>query len=81
MAFTAASFNRIANGSMKVFAYSSADAIATIVASGYFNDVYQELAQGDLILVAGGVGGTETADLLVVNSATGATTVTVANGT
>lgn len=78
MAFAIADVNRIANGSMKVFAYKSADAIGTIVASGYFDDIYAELSQGDMILVASGVGGTEAADVLVVSSATGATTVTTA---
>lgn len=56
--------------------YTDGDATSAIVASGYFNSAYAELKQGDMILVAAATG-TE-ADLLVVSSATAATTVTTA---
>ncbi|ANS04056.1 hypothetical protein [uncultured Mediterranean phage uvDeep-CGR2-KM21-C368] len=58
--------------------YTDGDATSAIVASGYFNSSYSEFKQGDMILVAAGVGGTMESDLLVVSSATGATTVTTA---
>ena len=81
MALTQTNLNRIANGSCKVFSYISTEAIATVAGSGYFNDITEELSNGDIIIASCGAGGTETVDLLVVNSATGAATVTVANGT
>ena len=56
--------------------YTDGAATSTIVGSGYFNSAYAELKQGDMILVAAGVGGTMESDLIVVTSATGATTVT-----
>ena len=58
--------------------YTDRDATSSIVGSGYFNSAYAELKQGDMILVAAGVGGTMESDLIVVSSATGATTVTTA---
>ena len=42
---------------------------------------YDALKQNDLILVVGATGGTRTADLIVVSSATAAATVTTINGT
>ena len=54
--------------------YTDGDATSSIVASGYFNSAYAELKQGDMILVAAASGAE--ADLLVVSSATAATTVT-----
>jgi hypothetical protein len=64
-----------------VFLYKTADAIATVIASGYFNSKYAELALGDVILCVSSNGGTIAVDLLVVSSATAATTVTTTNGT
>ena len=51
--------------------YTDGDATSSIVGSGYFNSAYAELKQGDMILVAAGVGGTMESDLIVVSSATG----------
>ena len=56
--------------------YTDGDATSSIVGSGYFNSAYAELKQGDMILVAAQDGAE--ADLIVVSSATGATTVTTA---
>jgi fructoselysine-6-P-deglycase FrlB-like protein len=61
--------------------YKSTDAVTTIVASGYFNNATNELKEHDVILVVGATGGTETVDVAVVTSATGAATVTTTNGT
>lgn len=54
--------------------YAGADAIATVTASGYFNAVTDQLRQGDVIIVIGAA--YTTIDLIFVNSATGAATVT-----
>ena len=61
--------------------YDSADAIGTIIGSGYFNTATAELKQNDVIIAVGSTGGTRTVDMIVVSSATGATTVTTINGT
>ena len=70
-----------AGGAMSVFLYDSADAIGTIVASGYFNSATNELKQNDVIIAVGSTGCTRTVDMLVVSSATGESTVTTINGT
>lgn len=57
---------------------STADAVAAVAASGYFNLATNELKQNDVIIfvdVGAGV------DVLTVTSATGAATVTTVNGT
>jgi hypothetical protein len=56
--------------------YKTPDAVATVVASGYFNNATNELKQGDMVFAVTGVGGTLASRLLLVNSATGAATVT-----
>ena len=64
-----------------VFAYKTADALATVIASGYFNAIAADLNQGDQIIASTSIGGTVLVDVLVVTSATGAATVTTTNGT
>ena len=81
MAFARSGFTKIAGGARQVHYYSSADAILTISGSGYFNDATNDLKQNDIILAIGSTGGTQTVDMLVVSSATGAATVTTINGT
>ena len=81
MAYSATALLKVAGGARGIFYYSSTDALSTIVASGYFNDATNELKEHDIIFVVGSTGGTETVDMVVVTSATGASTVTVANGT
>ena len=81
MAYSASNLRKLAGGGMSVFLYDSADAIGTIVASGYFNSATNELKQNDVIIAVGSTGGTRTVDMLVVSSATGAATVTTINGT
>ena len=51
MAYSASSLKKIAGGSQGIFYYDSADAIGTIVASGYFNSATNELKQNDVIIV------------------------------
>ena len=73
---------KIAEGGINsVWLYVDGDAVGTIAGSGYFNSDYQNLRENDVILCVGAAGGTETVDLLVVTSATGATPVTTTNGT
>tara|TARA_R100001129_G_scaffold27875_1_gene18738 strand:- start:166 stop:417 length:252 start_codon:yes stop_codon:yes gene_type:complete len=73
---------KIAEGGINsVWLYVDGDAVGTIAGSGYFNSDYQNLRENDVILCVGAAGGTETVDVLVVTSATGATTVTTTNGT
>ena len=81
MALTAANLSKVAGGARQVWVYESADAVATIAGSGYFNSVTGNLRQYDVILAIGSTGGTATVDVLIVTSATGAATVTTANGT
>jgi len=81
MAYSASNLKKIAGGATGIFYYDSADAIGTIVASGYFNSATNELKQNDVIIAVGSTGGTRTVDMLVVSSATGAATVTTINGT
>jgi len=82
MALDATNLKKIAGaGDMNVFLYKSTDAISTIVGSGYFNNSTGDLKQFDVILCVGATGGTATVDVVIVSSATAATTVTTTNGT
>ena len=82
MALTSSALKKIAgSGDQNLFIYKSADAVSTIAGSGYFNDVTNDLKQFDVIIAVGATGGTATVDVLIVSSATGATTVTCTNGT
>lgn len=81
MALDATKFNTIHAGAKQIHHYDSADAIATVVASGYFNSITNRLKQFDVIIAVTSTGGTAAVDVLVVTSATGAATVTTTNGT
>ena len=82
MALTSSALKKIAGaGDQNLFVYNSSDAVITIAGSGYFNDVTNDLKQFDIIFAVGATGGTATVDMLIVTSATGATTVTTTNGT
>jgi hypothetical protein len=81
MALDATNLSTVFAGVQQVHVYNSADAVATIAGSGYFNSVTNRLKQFDVIHVVGSTGGTATVDVLVVTSATGAATVTTTNGT
>ena len=67
-------------GGNSVFFYTDGDAIATIAASGYFDLATENLKENDIILCVGLNASTQTVDICVVSSATGAATVTVVNG-
>jgi len=61
----------------QLFLYRTADAIATVSASGYFNNAVEEynLASGDIILAVSGFGALNVLDALVA-SVSGATATT-----
>ena len=67
-----------AGNAPQMWSYTSADAIATVNTSGYFNDAADLLKVGDLIYVYDS--NTPTASLVVVLSNTG-TVVDVSDGT
>jgi len=79
MAFSAANLTRIGGASNgDLWFYSSADAIATVRASGYFNDAANMLSVRDVIIVTDT--NTPTTHLCNVLSNTG-TVVDVSDGT
>ena len=53
-----------------IYTYRTADLIVTVVASGYFNDVYDRLRVGDWIQVASGVGGVPAFNIINVATIT-----------
>ena len=67
-----------AGNAPQMWSYTSADAIATVNTSGYFNDAADVLKVGDLLYVYDS--NTPTASLVVVLSNTG-TVVDVSDGT
>ena len=81
MAYTATSLFKVGGANPGLWIYKTADAHGTVATSGYFNDATNELKEHDVIIVVGATGGSETVDVMVVTSATGAATVTVTNGT
>lgn len=76
MALTATALFKLAGANPGLHIYKTADAIATVTASGYFDSVTNNLRQYDVIIVVSGIGGTVNVDLITVTSADGATTVT-----
>lgn len=81
MAYTASTLYKIGGAEPGLFIYTSADAIATVIASGYFSTSTDTLKKNDVILAVSSATGTVAVDVLVVSSATGAATVTTTNGT
>ena len=79
MAYNAANLTRLAGGSgVNLWHYTSTDAIATVKASGYFNDSANMLNVRDLIIVMDT--NTPTTHFCTVLSNTG-TVVDVSDGT
>ncbi len=64
----------------QLFIYRTDDAIATVVASGYFDQAVEDynLDTGDIIIACTGATKADAVDLLVATSSAG--TVTVMNG-
>jgi hypothetical protein len=79
MALSRSTLYKIGGGNPQLFIYTTQDAIATIAASGYFNDATDDLKHDDVIIAVDS--NTPTVDVLVVSSVTGAATVTTVNGT
>lgn len=76
MALTSSNLWKATGGATSLHIYRSADAIATITGSGYFNDVTNNLKQWDVIICVSETGGIPKVDVVTVTSATGAATVT-----
>lgn len=55
----------------RTWAYTTADATATVDTAGYFNDAADLLAVGDVIVAITSTGGTASYDSYFVNSNTG----------
>ena len=85
MAFTESTFlplSGMANSDApRHWTYTTADAKATVVASGYFNDRASELNVGDLIWSVDANGGTETFTLVFVDAISAADVVTTLSST
>jgi len=84
MAFSATGWNCV-NASKKgnapgVYTYSTADTAATMNTAGYFNDLSDTLAVGDIIMAYTGVGGTPSLVVTYVN-ANASGVVDIADGT
>jgi hypothetical protein len=79
-AFDATSMNRLHAGTVSLYLYKATDtdAIAQMVASGYFNSQTDVLRQGDVIIA---IDPGTSVDVLTVSSVDNAATVTVVNGT
>lgn len=65
---------KVAGAEPGLWVYETPDAIATVVASGYFNNATNELKNGDIIFAV--TGPNTGLRVLFVNSVTGAATVT-----
>lgn len=74
MALNKTKLYKIAGAKPGLWLYQSTDAVATVAASGYFNNATNELRQFDVIISVDT--DAPTVDLLVVTSADGAATVT-----
>lgn len=67
------------SNAIRVFTYTHpTDAIAAMVASGYFNDATDELRQADVIMAVGATDTTPALTTVTITSATAAATVTTA---
>ena len=85
MAFSATEFlpmSSMANSNApRHWTYTTADAKATVVGSGYFNDAAPQLNVGDLIWSVDANGGTETFTLVFVDAISAANVVTTLSST
>jgi len=77
MAFAATGMSSLGGQSMKgtvpaLYCYTTTDAHTVVDGSGYFNDLSDTLAVGDMIIVHGATGGTRTITMhVVVSNASG----------
>ncbi len=85
MTFARDGWNPIGGQSKKgtapqLFSYTTTDAHTDVDGAGYFNDVSDDVAVGDMVMVRGNTGGTATLTMhIVVSNASGV--VDVSNGT
>ena len=85
MAYSKDGFGELGGQSLRgsrpaLYVYTTTDAHTAVDASGYFNDLSDTLAVGDMIMVHGSTGGTRTVTMhIVVSNASGV--VDVGNGT
>lgn len=83
MAFSATEFlplSSMANSDApRHWTYTTADAKATVVASGYFNDKASELNVGDIIWSVCSNGGTQTFECVFVDTNDGTTVTTLSS--
>ena len=81
MAFSATEFlplSSMANSNApRHFTYQSVDSSATMVGSGYFDDVADTLNVNDQIHAVGATGGTQTLTTIFIDAISGAGVVTV----
>jgi hypothetical protein len=61
-----------------IYFYASADADATIIAAGYFNNARARLHKGDIIITASSIGGTPNTKTYVVTAVPASGNITVA---
>lgn len=70
MAYSSTGFATIgaskSGNAVSLYAYSTADTIATVNTEGYFNDLSDTLEVGDVILVRSSTGGTQVLSLVYV---------------
>lgn len=81
MALTRANFYTLVNGAAQHHTYRSADTAAACVAADYFNEITNDLKQYDVINIISDTGTTPALTAVIVTSATGAASVTVAAAT
>jgi len=80
MAFTPASLTRLAGASgISLWHYSTADSIATVNTSGYFDSAANMLALNDVIIAVTSTGGTPVVSHTYVNANSG-TVVDIVDG-
>lgn len=85
MAFARAGWNPIGGQSKKgsapqVWSYTTTDAVGTVDGAGYFNDVSDDVAVGDIIMSVTSTGGTLASSIhTVVSNASGV--VDISDGT
>lgn len=81
MAFTLNSFYQIGPGGNgpRLWSYSTADAIATVIAADYFLPVIDQLPVNDILIVVSSTGGTPAVTFTYVNQNDG-TIIDVVNG-
>lgn len=80
MAYTPASLTRLAGASnVSLWHYSTADAVADVNTSGYFNDAAGMIRLNDVILCISSTGGTPVVSQLYCNANSG-TVVDVTDG-